>query len=452
MLPKNIYMKLSKKDKQKVKKASGSGAYKVKGSGDYIFDKKNPWGHYGEKIAKYTGLVPRSIGAYGGHLIGKMFGSGAYYNSQGKFIPSYKGAHKVIKGSGAYYDAPKEVATNATSPPSFGSNRTIVRHREFIGNILGSTGFTINTWNVNPGEKSTFPWLSNLAINYEKYRPIGIIFEFKSTSASALNSTNTALGTVMMAPRYNAIATSIPTSKMEMLQIENCVSICPAESGMCGIECAKNYNPLGILFVRNTWASPATGSEQFYDFCDFYLATEGMQATAVIGELWVTYELELLTPILNGGQVGNNINYYKAISTLFTNTYGLTSFIPTTSSNMFLEPQSATNRVYFPQSMTEGQYIFQWRIIGGSTSLIQPNLTGVGCNVTKFWCSSTGQQDQVYVPEQTLYTGTILCITINVVLTGYTLGGAYIQFTGGTLPLSPTAAEITCWQIPDDAN
>jgi hypothetical protein len=205
MLSKSDYNKLSKAGKRKVAKVRGSGAY--------IFDKsKNPYGHYGEKVAKYLSpflgsYAPyaRQIGAYGGHMIGKAFGSGAYINSRGKYIPSYRGAHKVIRGSGAYYDAPKGVATNSTSPPSFGSNRTIVKHREFIGNIQGSTSFSINTFNVNPGDEQTFPWLSALAVNYEKYRPIGVIFEFKSTSANALNSTNTALGTVMMCPRYNAV-------------------------------------------------------------------------------------------------------------------------------------------------------------------------------------------------------------------------------------------------------
>lgn len=220
-LPKKEYMKLSAKDKQKVKNRI---AKKIRGSGAYTFDRENnPYGHYGEKIGKYLspflgkyGIFARKAGAYGGHLVGKMFGSGAYYNNRGKYIPSYTGAHKIIQGSGAY-GYTKKVETSSTSPPSFGSNNTIIRHREYIGDIIGSTAFSINKWNLNPGDETTFPWLANLAANFEKYRPVGIIFEFKSTSADSLNSTNTALGTVMMCPRYNAVSSSDPQSKMEML-------------------------------------------------------------------------------------------------------------------------------------------------------------------------------------------------------------------------------------------
>jgi hypothetical protein len=39
-----------------------------------------------------------------------------------------------------------------------------------------------------------FPWLSNIAQNFESYKLRGLVFEFKSMSGDALTSTNTALG------------------------------------------------------------------------------------------------------------------------------------------------------------------------------------------------------------------------------------------------------------------
>lgn len=453
MLPKKIYMKLSKKDKQKVKRNL------VKGSGAYIYGKSNPFGHYGEKIGKYIGSafnIPfaRQLGAYGGHAIGKMFGSGAYYNSRGKYIPSYKGAHKVIRGSGAYYDAPKGVATNATSPPSFGSNRTIVRHREFIGNIQGSTSFEINTWNLNPGDEATFPWLSTIAQNYEKYRPIGIIFEFKSTSANALASTNTALGTVMMAPRYNAIASSVPGSKMEMLQIENCVSVCPAESAMCGVECAKNYNPLGVLYIRNG-ATNVSSNEQMFDFCDFYLATDGMQAEAVIGELWVTYEIELLTPILNGGQVGNNINYYSAISTtgITSSNYMGSNLAPSVNSTFLPTWDTGVFQMFFPKDIIDGQYLISLTWVGTSTAFTRPTPNATYATIQNFWTNASGVQNGNY-PENAGATGTRMTLTCMMKIgkdAATSPDGVIFYLTGGTYPTSMTAFQILITQIPDDA-
>lgn len=439
MIPKSVYNKLSKKDKAKVKNAVSITSKKKGRSGAYIFDKSNPFGHYGEKLAKYTGLIPRSLGAYVGHGIGKLFGSGAYYNSSGKYIPSYTGAHKIIKGSGAYYNAPKNVVTNSTSPPSFGSNRTIIRHREFIGNILGSTTFSINKWNVNPGDETTFPWLSTLATNYEKYRPIGIIFEFKSTSANALNSTNTALGTVMMAPRYNAITSSEPSSKMEMLQIENCVSICPAESAMCGVECAKNYNPLGVLYVRRQLGD--IDNEQMYDFCDFYLATEGMQAVATIGELWITYEIELLTPILGGGQKGLEINYAN---------YSLGSGI--SNSNFFASASSSLNisnmtltftgtSFSLPSNITDGCYMVSYYVIGsGAQALVAPAITYTNCQALNIVTGNT-------LPyEISNSTGYNLMFTHFFQVTG---SGAKITYATATFPTGISSGQLIVTQIPD---
>lgn len=444
MLPKDQYMRLSKKQKDAVKRklASGSGAYK--------FGKDKPFGHYGEKIGKFVGRyagIPfaREIGAYGGHLLGKAFGSGAYVNSRGKYIPSYRGAHKVIKGSGAYYDAPKDVATNATSPPSFGSNRTIVRHREFIGNIQGSTGFAINTWNVNPGDEATFPWLNALAANYEKYRPIGIIFEFKSTSANALNSTNTALGTVMLAPRYNAIAASVPESKMEMLQIENCVSVCPAESAMCGIECAKNYNPLGILYNRTGGEIPA-GSEQLYDFCDFYLATEGMQAVATIGELWVTYEIELLTPILSGGQIGDTVNFANySLATGNTATTLLTGASDSLNiSNMTLTFPAA-NQFKFPNNIVTGTYLCYIFVVGNSTANVLGITGSAISNCTANSIFSGNTVSAIISPDAASTVSRSMGI-FSVSITG---PGAVVQFNGSVIPASYSSGNLIVTQLPD---
>lgn len=460
MLSKSDFNKLSKNGQKKVRSAS------VRGSGAYTYDKKKqPFGHYGEKIGKYIGSafnVPfaRQLGAYGGHAIGKMFGSGSYYNARGKYIPSYQGAHKIIKGSGAYYNSPKKVLTNSTSPPSFGTNRTIIRHREFIGNIQGSTAYEINTWNVNPGDESTFPWLSAISSNYEKYRPIGIIFEFKSTSANALNSINTALGTVMMCPRYNAVSQSTPQSKMEMLQIENCVSVCPAESAMCGIECAKNYNPLGVLYNRTGGVVP-TGSEQLYDFCDFYLATEGMQAIAVIGELWVTYEIELLTPILGAGQVGYDINLFHGggTSLLTSAQWAGANFAayPDANSNMSMTWDSTLGRMYFPRNLTTGNYLITLAWYGTSTAYTLPVPTGTpsttGLSVLNYFTSNTIQPGTAINPQNLTATGTRMTITFAVSLEWDVIATtpSYFTLVGGTYPASMVMFEMSVNQIPDNA-
>jgi hypothetical protein len=70
--------------------------------------------------------------------------------------------------------------------------------------INGSTAFTNTSFNINPSNALLFPWLSNIAANFSEYRFKNLRFCFNSTSANALNSTNTALGQVIMTTNYNA--------------------------------------------------------------------------------------------------------------------------------------------------------------------------------------------------------------------------------------------------------
>lgn len=71
-----------------------------------------------------------------------------------------------------------------------------ISHREYVGDVVSgpSNSFTYKTYSLNPGNSSLFPWLSVISENFESYKFHGLVFEFKSMSADALNSTNTALG------------------------------------------------------------------------------------------------------------------------------------------------------------------------------------------------------------------------------------------------------------------
>jgi hypothetical protein len=73
----------------------------------------------------------------------------------------------------------------------------MVMNREFIGDIITSStagAFSANTFYVNPGNANTFPWLSNVALQFESYTCHGLLFEYRTMSSDSLNSTNTALG------------------------------------------------------------------------------------------------------------------------------------------------------------------------------------------------------------------------------------------------------------------
>nr|UHS72015.1 MAG: putative coat protein [Tombusviridae sp.] len=68
-----------------------------------------------------------------------------------------------------------------------GKRGLVITHREMIGQIItGSTGtnFTATGFICNPGRFSTFPWLSSLAGNFDKYRMLKLRFTTLSNQAT----------------------------------------------------------------------------------------------------------------------------------------------------------------------------------------------------------------------------------------------------------------------------
>lgn len=285
----------------------GRGAYKssrypysrgygrLRGRGAYTYDKPGPWGKYGAAIGAYAGRalggkylgdkLAGSLGAKLGsyaHYIGKIFGSGDYITSQDQ-----------IK---------QNTLVNGTQVPSFahGDNHVRIRHREYLGDVITSATpntFNLNSFSINPGISGTFPWLSGVVgSNFQQYRINGMVFEYRSMSADALNSTNTALGTVVMATDYDSKDAPFG-SKQQMENTEFGVSCKPSSCMIHGIECARSQTSVSELYVRAV-PVPSGADIRLYDMGTFYIATAGFQAASVnIGELWVSYDITFFKAI-----------------------------------------------------------------------------------------------------------------------------------------------------------
>jgi hypothetical protein len=196
-------------------------------------------------------------------------------------------------------------------------SKTRISHREYLCDVITSgtanVFSTMTSYPLNPGIATTFPWLAAVAAQFQEYTFHGLAFEFVSTSADAIaSSTNTALGTVMMGTRYNP---GFPAflSKAEMLNEEYSTDCKPSESMVHLIECDPKENPYNIQYIRST--NNYSGSLQNYDLGTMYVATSGFQGTnVVIGELWVTYDVELRKPI-PANLAGYSNSYFFSIGT-----------------------------------------------------------------------------------------------------------------------------------------
>jgi len=193
----------------------------------------------------------------------------------------------------------------------------IVRHREFIGDVYGSTlPFSLLEYKINPGTDTTFPWLSPIARCYTNYRMRGAMFEFVSlaTDYSAVPY----IGYVAMATQYNSLNVSF-TDKKELENSEYANSCKPSESMSHPIECASDQLAQAELYIRQ---NSSKGDARLYDLGRFSIAVGGQASTTIIGELWITYEVELFFPKL--ASTSGLMNTYSSPFSDFTNALPLT--------------------------------------------------------------------------------------------------------------------------------
>jgi len=250
------------------------------------------------------GAALRSLGGLGGGALGGVIGMPAYGAGAGKGLGA---ALSKWLGSGDYTVGTNSLvakARNGTIPAMHNAGQSvIVRHKEFLGDVYSGTGsptaFTVaNSYALNPGLAASFPWLSSVAANYQEYTWKGLVYHFCSTSGNATGA-NTALGTVAIATNYRSTAPSY-TSRLTMLNEFFASDAKPSEDFVHPIECDPNENPFNVQYVRSS-AVPAGEDPKTYDLGVTTIATQGMQtANENVGELWVTYEVELRKPIALG--------------------------------------------------------------------------------------------------------------------------------------------------------
>lgn len=247
---------------------------RITGRGDYVMDPSKSFGY------RYGGRIGASIGQWLG-----------------------SGLQRFITGLGSY-NVRKNVFLTGRLPtvvnnPAGGG--TVIRFQEYLSDVFTSAtpgAFSITNYNLNAANSKTFPFLSQIAVNYEQFEIEGLVFEFRSTSADALNSTNTALGSVMMATQYD-VADPVFTSKLEMLNYEYSTSVKPSSSTMHMIECDPHQTTINELYTLQGDTAPANTDRRLYFLGRFSIATSGFQGASVnVGELHLTYQVRLLKPKL----------------------------------------------------------------------------------------------------------------------------------------------------------
>jgi len=291
------------------------------------------------QLADLIGAGVSGVGAAVGQpLIGGAVGAGV------------SAGLRAIWGSGAYHVASNTVMSgDANLTFKRTSQGMRVTNREYVtmirsGSTLvsGATEFDNVSQVINPANAALFPWLSGVTTNrFVKYRFHGLVFEYVPTSGASVASTNTALGTIAGAvnPDPNDDAW---TSMTELLHAENAISSVPANSVVWPVECASRDQVTNIRFVSN-YSPDGEVDPRLVSPGTFQVATQGQQAIDVeLGQLWVTYDVELFDPILEGGTLGCEGIYNADGSPTRILESGTTPVVLTVSQNYIPEGNTLT--------------------------------------------------------------------------------------------------------------
>lgn len=247
----------------------------------------------GKKLGQFSGLpgggaAGRAMGKSAGALISRLMGSGEYTMSPPVSKNSLFGAGSV------------------STATSFGTSTKGVRiqHREFIGDVttgLTAGAFINQEYRINPSNGLIWPWLAQMSPFYEEYKFHGLVFHFVSSTSPYL--AGGALGTYVMTMAYNATAPKF-ASKAQAENSDYAISERLDRNALYGVECAEGHMVQPFYYVDTAGSTTPVNLTDMglFQFCVAPGST--VAASTVIGELWVTYDVELNRPRLGPERSG----------------------------------------------------------------------------------------------------------------------------------------------------
>lgn len=251
----------------------------------------------GGTVGKFMGPEAQVIGSAAGDLLGSLFGWGDY-----EMVPPVN--YPVNSNTSVGFSTPLA----SQIPLMHGAEGAVrVQKREYLRDIKMSSGFNIAALiPLNP-LATAFPWLKQIAVNFEQFKWLGLTFGFRSLTANALGSVgNPSMGSVTIVTQYDALDIA-PNTKIEANNALFSTSCKPAESMLHPVECDPEQTPSQPLYTganESFAVSPQYARDPRLTFLGFTsICTQGAPQESegyLAGELWVTYDIMLYKPYARG--------------------------------------------------------------------------------------------------------------------------------------------------------
>lgn len=261
-----------------------------------------------QKLDKLSLMIPRGTFQKVGAAVGGTFGG-----PKGAFAGALAGRGiAAITGRGDYVVERNTLGTMSVSVdelPQFVKNKhsVIISHREYFADLVVPADPTLyhnTTYTLNPGNGTLFPWLALMAKQYQQYKIRGMVVEFKSNTSDYAASGP--LGVVGIASNYNVNEVKYP-NLVAFENSEYAVVSKPSRSMIHAIECKPRTGRDEFMYVRDPGSiDPAAVSDnRFCDYALLQVMTSGLPGTAgaLLGQLFVSYEIEFTKPIISPSAV-----------------------------------------------------------------------------------------------------------------------------------------------------
>ncbi len=335
-----------------------------------------------------------------------------------------------MSGAGPTYSAP--MATGRVFQ-NRQSRVTRISHRESLGPVTATSAAFAVLFNlpINPALPTSFPWLSNIAAQYETYAPTRRAGKRKGARVHSIRycyeqrTASTTTGTVVMATNYDSAEG--PFTSLTQAENYRGASVTSPWINACHEIEVDAMRDINRHYCRA--GAPPSGTDiRLYDVGNFQLIVSGVTAVAgypaQIGELYVEYDIDFYDPRvpvplgqnLPCAHLGNTASNGTAAAPLTGATVRAGSTLGVTI------PSTATFNIPLV-----GEYLIGMAFVTGSTNIAaSPTLTATNAAVVNLFGNNTQGSEASFTSEISNYLGVWSVTAPNAVFTiaGNTSGTA----------------------------
>lgn len=139
---------------------------------------------------------------------------------------------------------------------------------------------------INPANPQVFPWLAGIAPSWENYTFEKLLFEYVPSAPS------TAPGTVVLSVDYDP-TDSLPVNKRDIMQMDG------ATSAGLWVSQTHRSTKANLSKRKELYTAPGGDADRLNDIGTLTVGIFGTEddfSYAATGDLWVSYEIRLITP------------------------------------------------------------------------------------------------------------------------------------------------------------